>query len=101
MNAREFLVLADELVNKPQNGPAINRTVIGRSYYAAFNVATAPLVELRIPLDKTNVSHKEVLDIVAQSKDRTLKQACESLARQRAVRNRATTIWMTRRSRPG
>src|SRR5438094_749491 len=89
MDPRDFLALADTLINGPPPSPAVCRTVIGRSYYAALNVLTALVRELKIPLEKTKDSHNEVMIIVVESKDRNLKQACDSLARQKMVRVRA------------
>jgi uncharacterized protein (UPF0332 family) len=86
MDPREFLVLAETLIKELPPNPAVYRTVIGRSYYAAFNVMAAILGELHIRLDKGKDSHTEVLDLIAESKDRTLKNACDSVRRQRMVR---------------
>jgi hypothetical protein len=89
MDPREFLLLATSLINDPNPSPAVCRTVIGRSYYAALNVIRALVAELKIPLDKGKDSHREVMDLVAESKDADLKKACESLARQKMVRKKA------------
>jgi len=64
MDPRDFLALAETLVNEPQPSPAVCRTVIGRSYYAAFNVLAALIRELKIPLEKAKDSHIEVLTLV-------------------------------------
>jgi uncharacterized protein (UPF0332 family) len=89
MDPLDFLGLAESLVEGPSAGPAVFRTVIGRSYYAAFNVVAALTHEANIRLDKSKDSHREVLDIVADSNNPILKKACESLARQKMIRARA------------
>jgi hypothetical protein len=89
MNPREFLSLAQSLIEKWPESPALYRTVIGRSYYAAFNVLAAITSEANIQLEKSGDSHIEVMNIVADSEDRYLKQACDSLARQKLVRRHA------------
>jgi uncharacterized protein (UPF0332 family) len=89
VDPRDFLTLAKKLIEEPDPSPAKCRTVIGRSYYAAFNVVAALVAELRIPLDKNKESHKQVMDLVVESKDGKLKTACDSLARQKIVRKHA------------
>ena len=89
MDPREFLSLADALIRQQSPTPAVCRTVIGRSYYAAFNVIAAVLTELKIPLDKAKDSHREVMDLVVESQDANLKFACDSLAHQKMVRKKA------------
>jgi hypothetical protein len=89
MNPRDFLALAETLISGAKPDPPTCRTVIGRSYYAAYNVVAALIAELSIPLEKGKDSHKEVVDLVAESKDASLKAACDSLARQKMVRRRA------------
>ena len=63
--------------------------MIGRSYYAALNVFFALVAELRIPLDKQKDSHREVMDLVAESQDANLTFASVSLAAQKMVRKNA------------
>jgi hypothetical protein len=89
MDPRDFLSVAAKLVAGPNPSPADCRTVIGRSYYAALNVVAAIVDELNIPRDKSKESHKEVTDLVANSHDRNLKAACDSIANQKMLRNRA------------
>jgi hypothetical protein len=89
MNPRDFLSVAETLIKQPSPSPADCRTVIGRSYYAALNVFFALVAELRIPLDKQKDSHKEVMDLVAESQDADLRFASVSLAAQKMVRKNA------------
>jgi hypothetical protein len=86
MNPRDFIVVAEMLINGSDLSPAVCRTVIGRSYYAALNVLYSLLKELGIPLEKGKESHKEIMDLVAESKDANLKYACDILAQQKHVR---------------
>jgi hypothetical protein len=86
MDPREFLDVAKSLIDGPNPSPAACRTVIGRSYYAAFNVACELVDELQIPLDKAKDSHSEILDIIVASQDHKLKGACDLLKARKAVR---------------
>jgi uncharacterized protein (UPF0332 family) len=79
MDSAEFLDVAKFLVELDNPSPAECRTAISRAYYGVFNVIKDLLIELRVPLEKQKDSHKEVLDIVVQSGDATLKQVCDSL----------------------
>jgi hypothetical protein len=86
MDPRDFLLVAKSLGEGKNPSPAECRTVIGRSYYAALNVASGLMDELNIPRDKSKDAHNDVLDIVAASKDLTLKSACDSLRQRKMVR---------------
>jgi uncharacterized protein (UPF0332 family) len=80
MEPRDFLNIADSLLRGQNPSPAECRTAISRSYYAAFNVAQALLIELNIPMEKGKSSHNEVLDIIVESRNPILKEACDLLA---------------------
>ncbi len=89
MDPRDFLDVAEILLEN-YGTPATCRTVIGRSYYAAFNVAVSLLEELNIPLERQKDSHVEVLDLIAiPSKDPHLKTACDSIASLKKIRKLA------------
>jgi len=88
MDPRDFLDIANGLLTQPPS-PAACRTIIGRSYYAAYNVASSMVEELGIPLDKKKDSHKEVLDILVSSENQVIKNACDSLESQKKVRKDA------------
>ncbi len=85
MDPREFLVVAKSLIEGKNPTPAECRTVIGRSYYAALNVASELVEELRI-LPGNKDTHADVMDMVASSNDHTLKIACDSLKQRKMVR---------------
>jgi hypothetical protein len=63
MDPREFLGLAKDLLDATPNAVAC-RTAIGRSYYAALNVALSMLSELNIRLDRDEDSHKRLAQIL-------------------------------------
>jgi hypothetical protein len=88
MDPREFLGLAKDLLDATPNAVAC-RTAIGRSYYAALNVALSMLSELNIRLDRDEDSHKRLAQILDSSENPDLKRACVRLANQKNLRKLA------------
>jgi uncharacterized protein (UPF0332 family) len=86
MDPREFLSIAESILDLNKPSAEECRTAISRSYYAAFNDAQALLTELRIPLEKATSSHNEVLDIIVESRNPTLKRVCDSLVARKKKR---------------
>jgi hypothetical protein len=89
MNPRDFLVVARKLLDEKQPSPACCRAAIGRSYYAAFNVALGLVNELGIPLDKAKNSHDAVIEVIIDSEDNELKEICDILRARKRMRTLA------------
>ena len=89
MNPKDFLEVARKLLADKQPSPDCCRAAIGRSYYAAFNVALELVNELGIPLDKGKNSHDAVIEVIIVSEDRDLKAICENLKARKRLRTLA------------
>jgi uncharacterized protein (UPF0332 family) len=89
MDPRDFLNISKQMFDKDDPSAAECRSAISRSYYAAFNVASSLIHELRISLDKQKDSHKEVIDLIAKGNDKRLERACHILLIQKELRRKA------------
>jgi hypothetical protein len=89
MNPRDFLAVARTLLDEKQPSAACCRASIGRSYYAAFNVALGLVNELGIPLDKAKNSHDAVIEVILDSEDSDLKEICDILKARKRMRTLA------------
>jgi hypothetical protein len=85
MDPREFHRLALELSRRQQ--PASSRASIGRSYYAAFNVAAEMLRRWSIPVARSAAGHGEIIRYLYNSGDAALTEVSVKLDLLRKRRN--------------
>jgi uncharacterized protein (UPF0332 family) len=91
MEAREFLVLAQELTLA--GGPARYRSAISRTYYAVYHVAYDLLQNLGFEFGRGHEAHQAVDEYLVQTRVTSLIQVGARLRRLRAVRVKAD-YWM-------
>lgn len=87
MDPRDFHTLALRLA--AGTTPAEYRTAIGRSYYAAFNVAAELLRNLGFPLGKGAAAHGEVQKCLSSAGDPGVAAVAAGLGQLHSRRNRA------------
>src|SRR4051812_16615698 len=85
MDPREFHGLALELSRRQQ--PASSRAAVGRSYYAAFNVAAEMLRRWNIPVVRSAAGHGEIIRYLFNSGDAALAEVIVKLDVLRKRRN--------------
>ena|SRR5712691_1002591 len=88
MDARDFLSLA-QLLLATEKTPRGFRTVIGRAYYAAFNVASDFLSNLGFKLPKDGTAHSLAYKLIYNCKDIYLKTSATNLNNLKGVRTTA------------
>ena len=87
MDPRDFHTLASRLA--AGTTPAEYRTAIGRSYYAAFNVAAELLRNLGFPLGRGAAAHGEVQRCLSNAGDPAVAAVAAGLGQLHSRRNRA------------
>jgi hypothetical protein len=85
MDPREFNRLALELSRRQE--PASLRAAIGRSYYAAFNVAAEMLRRWNVPVARSAAGHGEIIRYLFNSGDAALAEVSVKLDILRKRRN--------------
>ena len=87
MDSRDFLEVADRLSRGAS--AAEFRTSIGRSYYAAFNVAADRLRSAGFPIGRGGAAHGEIRYCLANAGDADIQEAATKLGELHSIRIRA------------